>query len=95
VQLPLPVGESGRSRDGYKLPPPELLATSAAGSISKAAIDETIRVLERTLSQFAVDAHVAGFTPGPTVTRYEIELGPTTRFTLTAGPSSISGRRSR
>lgn len=61
---------------GYRVPPLDLLGTTPAGAISKRAIEETIMILERTLGQFAVDARVTGYSPGPTVTRYEIELGP-------------------
>lgn len=61
---------------GYKSPPIDLLATTPAGAISRRAIDETISILVKTLGDFEVDARVTGFTPGPTVTRYEIELGP-------------------
>lgn len=61
---------------GYRLPPIDLLPQTPPGSISKRAIEETMSILERTLKQFGVDASVTGYTPGPTVTRYEIELGP-------------------
>ncbi len=70
-QLAMPVGSS-RS---YKLPPLELLSRGGAKEISARSIEETIKTLEETLEQFSVDASVTGYTAGPTVTRFEIELG--------------------
>ena len=60
----------------YQLPSAELLksGTTVAGGTKGTA--DTIRVLEATLRQFEVDATVARVTRGPTVTRFEIELGP-------------------
>ena len=59
----------------WKLPPKTLLDKSAAHSIDKQLIKHGGKVLESTLHEFGVDARVIGFTAGPTVTRYEIELG--------------------
>ena len=59
----------------YKLPPIELLSTGDAREISERSIAEATKVLETTLEQFDVDASVTGYTAGPTVTRFEIELG--------------------
>ena len=74
-QLKLPAGAFAASGSGYKLPPLELLSQSTPGSVSEVATQATIDVLRTTLKQFNVDAAVTGYTPGPTVTRYEIELG--------------------
>ena len=74
-QLKLPAGAFGPQGGGYKLPPLELLSQSKPGLVSEVATQATVDVLSKTLEQFNVDALVTGYTPGPTVTRYEIELG--------------------
>jgi S-DNA-T family DNA segregation ATPase FtsK/SpoIIIE len=59
----------------YRLPPPELLRKGGPGKTRSRANDDTIAALQGVFEQFNVDAAVTGFTRGPTVTRYEIELG--------------------
>jgi DNA segregation ATPase FtsK/SpoIIIE, S-DNA-T family len=70
-QLAMPVGDS----KSYKLPSLDLLARGGEREISARSIDDTISVLESTLEQFSVDARVTGYTAGPTVTRFEVQLG--------------------
>jgi len=66
-----------RVPDGdYRLPPSDLLPTGAPPKTRSAANDAMIESITGVLEQFNVDAQVTGFTRGPTVTRYEIELGP-------------------
>ncbi|MDH3471886.1 MAG: DNA translocase FtsK, partial [Acidimicrobiia bacterium] len=62
---------------GYKLPPLDLLisGTPDAGH-DRRALEETGRELEMTLGQHGVQARLVRIVPGPTVTRYEIELAP-------------------
>ena len=71
-QLAMPVGDSG----SYKLPSLALLGSGGEQQVSARSIEETTRILEETLKEFSVDASVTGYTAGPTVTRFEIELGP-------------------
>ena len=70
---------------GYRIPPLDLLETSSSAEVSQKAIDDTIAILERTLQEFLVDARVTGFTSGPTVTRYEVELGPAVKVNRVVG----------
>jgi S-DNA-T family DNA segregation ATPase FtsK/SpoIIIE len=60
----------------YTLPPSDLLPTGPAPRTRSSANDRIIEAITGVLEQFNVDAQVTGFTRGPTVTRYEIELGP-------------------
>jgi DNA segregation ATPase FtsK/SpoIIIE, S-DNA-T family len=59
----------------YKLPDLTLLRTGRAAVGNKKSLDQMTRALEHTLAQFNVDARVARVSRGPTVTRFEIELG--------------------
>ncbi|WP_007513415.1 MULTISPECIES: DNA translocase FtsK [Pseudofrankia] len=59
----------------YVLPSPTLLKSGTPPKLRSAATDLVIASLTDVFSQFKVDARVTGFTRGPTVTRYEVELG--------------------
>ncbi len=60
----------------YRLPPPDLLGRGTPHKARSRANDTVIESLTHVFDQFDVDAAVTGFSRGPTVTRYEIELGP-------------------
>jgi len=66
-----------REIDGsYQVPPPTILKLGPPPKISSAANDEMIDRITSVMSQFNVDAAVTGYLRGPTVTRYEVALGP-------------------
>src|SRR5690606_26752889 len=60
----------------YSLPAEESLAKGAPHKVRSAANDRVVDALTTVLESFEIDAQVTGFTRGPTVTRYEVELGP-------------------
>lgn len=60
----------------YALPSLDLLERGGPGKARSAANDAVVASLTTVFSEFKVDARVTGFTRGPTVTRYEVELGP-------------------
>ncbi|MFI6604873.1 DNA translocase FtsK [Streptomyces sp. NPDC050507] len=60
----------------YSLPSLDLLERGGPGKTRSAANDAIVASLTNVFTEFKVDAAVTGFTRGPTVTRYEVELGP-------------------
>lgn len=60
----------------YTLPDPAMLAVGAAPKVSTKATDAVRAALMGVFDEFGIDATVVGFQRGPTVTRYEVELGP-------------------
>lgn len=72
VEAQVPAAEPG----AYRLPPVSLLIEGDPPKLGSRANDEMIERIGSVLEQFKIDAAVTGYTRGPTVTRYEVELGP-------------------
>jgi S-DNA-T family DNA segregation ATPase FtsK/SpoIIIE len=63
----------------YALPDNALLEPGSPHKARSAANDRVVESLTQVMEQFDIDAQVTGFSRGPTVTRYEVELGRGTK----------------
>jgi DNA segregation ATPase FtsK/SpoIIIE, S-DNA-T family len=59
----------------YHLPGNDMLKAGSPHKARSKASDEVVHRLTTVLDEFGIDAQVTGYTRGPTVTRYEVELG--------------------
>ena len=59
----------------YELPAADILRTGPASKVKSKANEAVVAALTEVFLQFEIDAQVTGFMRGPTVTRYEVELG--------------------
>jgi len=59
----------------YELPSQDLLKLGPAAKAKSKANESVVAALTEVFKQFEIDAEVTGFMRGPTVTRYEVELG--------------------
>ena len=59
----------------YELPALDILRTGPAAKAKSKANEVVVAALTEVFLQFEIDAQVTGFMRGPTVTRYEVELG--------------------
>jgi S-DNA-T family DNA segregation ATPase FtsK/SpoIIIE len=73
-QLAIDLGP-GAAPGTWKLPPLSVLKRGAAQRIDQRLIEAEGRTLEAALAGHGVDTRLVGMTVGPTVTRYELELG--------------------
>jgi DNA segregation ATPase FtsK/SpoIIIE, S-DNA-T family len=59
----------------YHLPGNDMLKAGSPHKARSKASDDVVGRLTTVLEEFGIDAQVTGYTRGPTVTRYEVELG--------------------
>jgi S-DNA-T family DNA segregation ATPase FtsK/SpoIIIE len=73
-QLSISLGPAGQPTP-WRLPPLALLKRSKAAEVDRRHIEAMGRTLEEALAAHGVETRLVGMTVGPTVTRYELELG--------------------
>ena len=74
-QLHIDLGPAATSSP-WKLPKLDLLRRAGPHAVDHKAVEEAGRVLEQALAEHGVETRLVGMVVGPTVTRYELELGP-------------------
>ncbi|MDQ3305314.1 MAG: FtsK/SpoIIIE domain-containing protein, partial [Actinomycetota bacterium] len=74
-QLAIDLGP-GAVRGPWKLPPLSLLARTPVQEVDRRLVEQAGRTLEHALAAHGVETRLVGMAVGPTVTRYELELGP-------------------
>ncbi|HEX5587221.1 MAG TPA: DNA translocase FtsK, partial [Acidimicrobiia bacterium] len=88
-QLVIDLGDEGAPvhTGDWKLPAPTLLKRGSNKEADRRSVEEGGRILEATLAHHGVEARLVGTTIGPTVTRYELELGPGVKVSRVTGLS--------
>jgi S-DNA-T family DNA segregation ATPase FtsK/SpoIIIE len=69
----------------YSLPDSQVLKPGSVHKARSKASDEVVQRLTQVLEEFDIDAQVTGYTRGPTVTRYVVELGPAVKVEKITG----------
>jgi len=82
AKRPTPQPASG---DGYRLPPLEMLEVGETNGQNRRALEQAGYELQQTLTQHGVDARLTRIVPGPTVTRYEVELAAGVKVSRVTG----------
>jgi S-DNA-T family DNA segregation ATPase FtsK/SpoIIIE len=77
---PRPTATAAPRRDGFDLPPVDLLAepknVAKDATLSSDALEQNARILEGVLDDFGVKGSIIHVRPGPVVTLYELEPAP-------------------
>jgi S-DNA-T family DNA segregation ATPase FtsK/SpoIIIE len=68
--------EKTKTNRPYHLPPVTMLPPGTVPKAKTEANDVVVKAITAVFSEFDVAARVVGFSRGPTVTRYEVELAP-------------------
>ena len=79
VPVPSAAGKgtgTGSQRPRWKLPKKSMLKRSGTQQFDRAQLSAGAAALEAALASHGVETEVTGWEPGPTVTRYELKLGP-------------------
>ncbi len=74
--VPQVLPEKTKTKRPYNLPPLTMLPAGTPPKAKTEANDIVVKAITGVFTEFDVAARVVGFSRGPTVTRYEIELAP-------------------
>ncbi|WP_083907421.1 FtsK/SpoIIIE family DNA translocase [Alloscardovia criceti] len=76
VALHTSESDADQTHNAYQKPSLDLLVKGKPHAVRTEANERVIQALRATFQEFGVDADVVGFLRGPSVTQYEVELGP-------------------